>query len=499
MGGFNALDPDNYAEKLRQDALRRYGLLPSERANIASGDVPATGPELSPQQAYDQGVPVNRTKTAQMAPPTDRPSLRDETTEPIPQLTQYDAPAPTQDNYKSSFEVFKNPLIALGVLGTAFSKRGAINAMTFATGAMNGYREGQTEQFEQNKKNFDEQMKAVIEQNRVEQSRYKAAWDMKTELDNEKFAKAYTASVQNNDPLGQALLKAHKFQEFMDLQLKREAASEAAQKVYDAQEARDAAKETEIARLKETPRVKQQAEEILNYRQPMPPAYRQSPELTAIREIVNERSAKAPAGQEFQQTGYGERNKAAQVMASGNGQGGRIISLNTAIRHFQTLDRLADALGNKDYKLFNQWRQTIAEQRGQPDVTNYDLAADIVSKEIVKSLVANGGGQTERSEIEAQFSHDHSPQALHGLVQTGRELLGSQFMSVKLWANAHYAGDVFERGMDPEARRVLEHAASQGDRPAVYWVRTPQEAQQLDPGTHYRVNNPDGTTTEFVR
>jgi hypothetical protein len=217
MGGFNALDPGD------DDPAKAY--LKSRNQNVAAGDIAGTG-DLTPQQAYDQGVPVHRIKTAQMAPSAGQPSLRDETTKPIPQLTQYDAPAPTQDNYKSSFEVFKNPLIALAVLGSAFGKRGAINAMTFATNAMNGFQQGQTDQFEQNKKNFDEQIKAVAEQNKIESDRYKAAWDFKEEFDNKKFMDLYNASVHNDDPLVQSLFKSGKIKEAIQVIIAKEKANE---------------------------------------------------------------------------------------------------------------------------------------------------------------------------------------------------------------------------------------------------------------------------------
>jgi hypothetical protein len=387
--------------------------------------------------------------------------------EDIPQLNLQNVPQAPQDNYKSSFEAFKNPLIALAMLGTAFTKNGAVNAMTFATGAMNGYREGQTEQFEQNRQNFNERMKQIMDQNQIELNRYRAAWDYKTELDNKKFAETFTASVQNDDPLGQALLKSGKFKEFIDLQMAREKAQESAQKAFDVQEAREAAKQAEVDRLKKDPGVIAQAKAIESYDQPMPPLSRANPRNQAINELVTEHSE--AAGTPYETPNYAAKNKFITGLGSLTPQspGGQVTSMNTIVGHLNTLDRLIDDLKSPSNSVtFRRAAQAIQIQFGLSSApTNFDVAREMIGGEIVKLVVGAGGTGEDREKTRNAFDRANSTKLLHDAVAITREIIGSRVGSLVNTAKGLHAEGQLMRILKPETIEALEGEKGPGEPP----------------------------------
>src|SRR6516162_5106334 len=93
---------------------------------------------------------------------------------PMPQPAQFGLDSRQQA--ASGFEVFKNPLIWIGILGSLLTRRPALAAMTFAGSAMKGYDEGKHDIFKENKEKFDEAVKQVEAQNRIETERYKELW-----------------------------------------------------------------------------------------------------------------------------------------------------------------------------------------------------------------------------------------------------------------------------------------------------------------------------------
>jgi hypothetical protein len=109
----------------------------------------------------------------------------------------------------------------------------------------------------------------------------------------------------------------------------------------------------------------------------------------------------------------------------------RVTANNTAINHLETMDKLATDLNNRDTRIFNAAGNAFATATGQPAPTSFDAAKQLVAAEVIKAVVSNGGGVTERQEAAQNFSRANSPQQLKEVINTYRELLGGQLQSLE--------------------------------------------------------------------
>lgn len=128
---------------------------------------------------------------------------------------------------------------------------------------------------------------------------------------------------------------------------------------------------------------------------------------------------------EYDATTFGAKAQAAKAFTTGP-QGNSLRSFAVAGQHLDQLGQLADALGNGNIQLVNKIGQTIAEQTGSPVPTNFDAAKDVVSKEVVKAIVAGGGGVAERQELKDLMDKAKSPAQLKGVITQYRNLMQAQ-------------------------------------------------------------------------
>lgn len=119
------------------------------------------------------------------------------------------------------------------------------------------------------------------------------------------------------------------------------------------------------------------------------------------------------------------KKKAARDFTSGP-QGNAMRSFAVAGDHLDQLGTLVDALGNGNMQLVNELGNAYSQQTGNPAVTNFDAAKDVVSKEVVKAIVAGGGGVSEREELSKLMSSAKSPAQLKGVIQQYRNLMAAQ-------------------------------------------------------------------------
>lgn len=133
-------------------------------------------------------------------------------------------------------------------------------------------------------------------------------------------------------------------------------------------------------------------------------------------------------------------------------QGKQVNAFNTAIDHLDTMDKLSDALINGDIKAFNAVGNMVSKQTGAPAPTNFNAAKQIVTSEIIKAVVASGGGVTERQEAEANFAAANSPTQLKGLIGTYKKLLGGQLNSLNLQYENTTGRKDFDKKLTPAAK-----------------------------------------------
>lgn len=149
------------------------------------------------------------------------------------------------------------------------------------------------------------------------------------------------------------------------------------------------------------------------------------------------------------------RGKAVKDFSTGM-QGRQVNSFNTAIDHLGTMDKLADALGNGDLKAINSIGNVIARQTGQPAPVNFDAAKQIVTAEVVKSIVNNGGSKAEREEAADKFASANSPEQLKGVINTYKQLMGGQLKSLKLQYENTTGRKDFDSKLTGEAKNVVK-------------------------------------------
>jgi hypothetical protein len=150
----------------------------------------------------------------------------------------------------------------------------------------------------------------------------------------------------------------------------------------------------------------------------------------------------------------GSRTKAVKDFSTGK-QGQQVNAFNTAIDHLGTMDKLTDALQNNDIRAFNSLSNTVARQTGQPAPTDFNAAKQIVTAEVIKAVVASGGGVTERQEAERNFADANSPQQLKGIINTYKQLLGGQLNSLNLQYENTTGRKDFSTKLTPEAKNTV--------------------------------------------
>jgi hypothetical protein len=133
----------------------------------------------------------------------------------------------------------------------------------------------------------------------------------------------------------------------------------------------------------------------------------------------------------------------------------RVTANNTAINHLETLDKLATDLNNSDVRIVNAAGNAFARATGSPAPTNFDSAKQLVAAEVIKAVVQNGGGVTERQEAADNIKSAGSPAQLKEIIKTYRELLGGQLSSLEQQYETGTGRKDFATKLSPATREVL--------------------------------------------
>ena len=124
------------------------------------------------------------------------------------------------------------------------------------------------------------------------------------------------------------------------------------------------------------------------------------------------------------------------------------------------MDQLVDDLANpSNVRAFNAAANAFAKQTGRTAPTNFDAARQIVAQEVIKAVVQNGGGVTERQEAKDQFSRANTPEQLRGVINTYRALLGGQLQSLKQQYETGTNRTDFDRKLTPNTRKLLSQSS----------------------------------------
>ena len=122
---------------------------------------------------------------------------------------------------------------------------------------------------------------------------------------------------------------------------------------------------------------------------------------------------------------YLAKNAALRGFSTGK-EGTALRSFNVAVDHLNSLAELADQLDNGNVQAFNKAANFFATQSGSAAPTNFDAVKAIVAKEVVKAIVAGGGGVAEREELSNLISKANSPAQLKGVIGHYLDLMDAQ-------------------------------------------------------------------------
>jgi hypothetical protein len=134
----------------------------------------------------------------------------------------------------------------------------------------------------------------------------------------------------------------------------------------------------------------------------------------------------------------------------------RVTANNTALNHLETMDKLAGDLANTDIRIVNAAGNAFARATGSAAPTSFDAAKQLVAAEVIKAVVQNGGGVTERQEAADNIKSANSPEQLRGVIATYRELLGGQLTSLAQQYETGTGRKDFEKKLSPATRELLK-------------------------------------------
>ena len=156
----------------------------------------------------------------------------------------------------------------------------------------------------------------------------------------------------------------------------------------------------------------------------------------------------------------GKQDVAAQTAALKDFSAGpsskRVTANNTALNHLETMDRLAGDLANSEIRIVNAAGNAFARATGSPAPTSFDAAKQLVAAEVIKAVVQNGGGVTERKEAADSIKSANGPEQLRAVIQTYRELLGGQLTSLAQQYETGTGRKDFEKKLSPATRDLLK-------------------------------------------
>jgi hypothetical protein len=128
---------------------------------------------------------------------------------------------------------------------------------------------------------------------------------------------------------------------------------------------------------------------------------------------------------EYDATTVAAKRKAASDFTTGT-LGNSMRSFAVAGQHLDQLGELVDAMDNRNSQLVNTVKNKVSQWSGGADVTNFDAAKYVVAKEVIKAIVAGGGGVSEREELSRTLASAKSSAQLKGVIQQYRNLMSAQ-------------------------------------------------------------------------
>jgi hypothetical protein len=181
---------------------------------------------------------------------------------------------------------------------------------------------------------------------------------------------------------------------------------------------------------------------------------------------------------------YAAKLAALKGFATGK-EGTALRSFNVASDHLDTLGQMADALNNGNVQVLNQIGNAWNKATGNPAPTDFEAVKTIVGKEVVKAIVAGGGGVGEREELSKLLTSANSPDQLKGVITHFKDLMDAQKAGLM---------DQYQRttGRTDGEQVFAAHRGTNATAGSLPQVTNAADYEKVPKGTQY--TSPDGKT-----
>jgi hypothetical protein len=181
----------------------------------------------------------------------------------------------------------------------------------------------------------------------------------------------------------------------------------------------------------------------------LPPPARTSP----LAETTMARVLQGTPG--YDATAY--ENKAKTVERFGSADLGQsVTALNVAVSHLDTGLKLFEALKNGRITLVNEYGNKLAQQTGQPAITSFEAAKQVIANEVVKAMVANGSSDADRERAVSAIQSQSSPAQMLGVVRTYQSLFAGKLGGLKQQYEVNTKLQDFNDKLTPETKAILD-------------------------------------------
>lgn len=135
--------------------------------------------------------------------PTPPPPQQSLNVPPAPQMGQQQKmpPAPDAKEYQKNSMAFASAMAVLGAVAGRFTRMPGNAALNAFAGALNGWREGNLERYEQDAKKWEQETKTTIENNRQVLEKYKLALDDRKMNIDEQMSQIQLTATQYHDQM----------------------------------------------------------------------------------------------------------------------------------------------------------------------------------------------------------------------------------------------------------------------------------------------------------
>jgi hypothetical protein len=134
--------------------------------------------------------------------------------------------------------------------------------------------------------------------------------------------------------------------------------------------------------------------------------------------------------------------------------------LNTLADHLPLFEKYARALATGDIRVINRALQTLSEETGHPEITNFEIAQEFIADEAVRVMVPQGSGAlADREAMKANLKAAMSQAQFTGAADVIKDFVHGKLGALRQQYSRGdpKLGDYFNSNLlTPDARRLFD-------------------------------------------